>query len=391
MIFQYQGRPLPKPEKISNKYGLAPKIQLANQKQNTTTTDNINDYDWNSFKLNELDIIKLTLTRKYSQFTGRTSRNEFLRFFLMITLFMSIFFIIVNSIIYHIDKFIAPIALLILFCIVNILLFIPILAITIRRLHDINKSSWYILLNIIPIIGTILFIKLLLKNGDTQPNKYGDITSHILITKDIKKYYRLKSSASFTSTIIYSSICILLIIFLISDMVPTLTTYFSHYKVINTTFTTTQNETKESQANSTKTKSDKTTEKNNSINAKSIQEKNPVEESTKVLKDYYNYINSKDFAKAYIYLSNKQQSNIGSLTDWSNGYKNTTSIKLLYANPTYISQTQVNYEYRLESKDLIQGQIKHQIFAGTIIMIKENNQDWKIDNQDGKLLSSNIE
>ena len=147
MIFQYQGRPLPKPEKISNKYGLAPKIQLANQKQNTTTTDNINDYDWNSFKLNELDIIKLTLTRKYSQFTGRTSRNEFLRFFLMITLFMSIFFIIVNSIIYHIDKFIAPIALLILFCIVNILLFIPILAITIRRLHDINKSSWYILLN----------------------------------------------------------------------------------------------------------------------------------------------------------------------------------------------------------------------------------------------------
>ena len=63
----------------------------------------------------------------------------------------------------------------------------------------------------------------------------------------------------------------------------------------------------------------------------------------------------------------------------------------MYANPTYISPTQVNYEYRLESKDLIQRQIKHQIFAGTIIMIKENNQDWKIDNQDGKLLSSNIE
>lgn len=390
MIFQYQGRSLPKPEKISNKYGLTPKIQLVTQKQNTTTTDNISDYDWNSFKLNELDILKLTLTRKYSQFTGRTSRNEFLRFFLMITLFMSIFFIILNSIIYHIDEFIAPIALLILFCIVNILLFIPILAITIRRLHDINKSSWYILLNIIPIIGTILFIKLLLKNGDTQPNKYGNITSHILITKDIKKYYRLKSSASFTSTIIYGSICIVLIIFLISDMVPTLTTYFFHSKVINTT-STTQSETKALQTNSTKANSDKTTEKNNSINAKSVQEKNPVEESTKILKDYYNYINNKDFAKAYTHLSNKQQLNIGSLTDWSNGYKNTTSIKLLYANPTYVSPTQVNYEYRLESKDLFQGQIKRQIFAGTIIMIKANNQDWKIDNQDGKLLSSNIE
>lgn len=391
MIFQYQGRPLPKPDKISNKYGLTPKIQLITQKQNTTTTDNISDYDWNSFKLNELDILKLTLTRKYSQFTGRTSRNKFLRFFLMLTLVVSIFFIILNSIIYHIDKFIAPIVLLILFCIINILLFIPILAITIRRLHDINKSSWYILLNIIPVIGTILFIKLLLKNGDTQPNKYGNITSHILITKDIKKYYRLKSSASFTSTIIYAFICIVLIIFLIFDMIPTLTTYFSQSKIINTTSTTTPNETKALQVNSTEVNLDKTTEKNIGINAKSIQEKNPVEESTKVLKDYYNYINNKDFNKAYTYLSTKQQSNIGALTSWSNGYKNTTSIRLLYANPTYVSPTQVNYEYRLESKDLIQKQIKHQIFAGTIIMIKTNNQDWKIDTQDGKLISSNIE
>ena len=387
MIFQYQGRPLPRPGKISNKYGLTPKMQLANQEQNATTTNDIEAYDWDSFKLNELDILKLTLTRKYSQFTGRASRNEFLRFFLMITLFISIILIVLNLIISHIDKFIAPIALLIMLFSISILLFIPILAITIRRLHDINKSCWYLLLNIIPVIGSILFIKLLLKNGDSQPNKYGNITSHIFITKDIKEYYHLKSSANFTSTIIYSFICIVFISFLVTDMMPTITTYVSHSKVINTAIDTTQNKTEVLHTTSTQ----KNTAENDSINTKSIQEKDPVEESTKVLKDYYNYINNKDFAKAYSYLSNKQQSNIGALTDWSNGYKNTISTKLLYANPTYVSPTQVNYQYRLESRDLIQGQSKRQIFTGTIIMIKSENLDWKIENQDGRLMNSYIE
>lgn len=38
---------------------------------------------------------------------------------------------------------------------------IPGLAICFRRLHDINKSGWWIFINLIPLIGTIWFIVLL--------------------------------------------------------------------------------------------------------------------------------------------------------------------------------------------------------------------------------------
>ena len=40
----------------------------------------------------------------------------------------------------------------------GIAMFIPLFAIKIRRLHDIGKSGWYILLNFIPVIGTLILI-----------------------------------------------------------------------------------------------------------------------------------------------------------------------------------------------------------------------------------------
>ncbi len=35
---------------------------------------------------------------------------------------------------------------------------IPSLAVSVRRLHDIGKSGWYILLYLVPIVGTIILM-----------------------------------------------------------------------------------------------------------------------------------------------------------------------------------------------------------------------------------------
>ena len=51
--------------------------------------------------------------------------------------------------------------------------FIPGLAVAIRRLHDIGKSGWYYLLVIIPIIGPIWLIILFVTEGEQGENKYG--------------------------------------------------------------------------------------------------------------------------------------------------------------------------------------------------------------------------
>ncbi|HSX40561.1 MAG TPA: DUF805 domain-containing protein [Candidatus Saccharimonadales bacterium] len=48
------------------------------------------------------------------------------------------------------------------------------LSITIRRLHDIGYSGYYLLLKIIPLVNLFLFFLLFFKEGNKEPNKYGN-------------------------------------------------------------------------------------------------------------------------------------------------------------------------------------------------------------------------
>lgn len=45
---------------------------------------------------------------------------------------------------------------------------------TIKRLHDVDKSGWYILLSPVPFINLILGLYLLFKKGTEGPNRFGD-------------------------------------------------------------------------------------------------------------------------------------------------------------------------------------------------------------------------
>ncbi|MFP8436273.1 DUF805 domain-containing protein, partial [Pseudomonas aeruginosa] len=49
---------------------------------------------------------------------------------------------------------------------------LPALGVTARRLHDINKSGWWMLIALIPIVGLYL-IYLLAKDSDAGQNQYG--------------------------------------------------------------------------------------------------------------------------------------------------------------------------------------------------------------------------
>ncbi|MEL7222884.1 MAG: DUF805 domain-containing protein [Bacteroidota bacterium] len=43
----------------------------------------------------------------------------------------------------------------------------------VRRLHDTNKSGWYILISLIPLIGAIVLLVFLVTDSDVGSNKYG--------------------------------------------------------------------------------------------------------------------------------------------------------------------------------------------------------------------------
>ena len=91
----------------------------------------------------------IEIIKKYAVFTGRESRRTFWYF----VLFNCIFSLIISLIdkILHSD---------ILSTIYSLALFLPSLGASIRRLHDINKSGWWVLLAYIPLAIFLIVIPL---------------------------------------------------------------------------------------------------------------------------------------------------------------------------------------------------------------------------------------
>ena len=50
---------------------------------------------------------------------------------------------------------------------------LPSLAVGARRLHDIGRSGWLQLINVVPLIGFIVLIVWYAKDGDSGPNRFG--------------------------------------------------------------------------------------------------------------------------------------------------------------------------------------------------------------------------
>ena len=51
---------------------------------------------------------------------------------------------------------------------------LPNIAVGIRRLHDIDKSGWWTLVGLIPVVGAIWLIVLFATEGNTSENQFGE-------------------------------------------------------------------------------------------------------------------------------------------------------------------------------------------------------------------------
>jgi uncharacterized membrane protein YhaH (DUF805 family) len=102
--------------------------------------------------------------QKYVQFSGRATRAEYWWFYL-VTIAVSILLSIIDMILNTPLEFISLIYL--------IVSLIPSTSIQVRRLHDISKSGWYVLLNLIIIIGWIWLLILNILDSTPGDNKYG--------------------------------------------------------------------------------------------------------------------------------------------------------------------------------------------------------------------------
>ena len=106
--------------------------------------------------------------KKYAVLNGRASRKEYWLFIL----YFSIVVLIFRSIDGFLGTFNEDIGLGYLTGILYLGSIIPGYANGIRRLHDINKSGWWILLSLIP-IANIWLLVLFCKKGDLEDNRFG--------------------------------------------------------------------------------------------------------------------------------------------------------------------------------------------------------------------------
>lgn len=67
----------------------------------------------------------------------------------------------------------------VLLTLISLVLAIPGLALTVRRLHDIGKSGWFVLISLVPLVGAILLIVWLVKDGDEDDNQYGSNPKYV--------------------------------------------------------------------------------------------------------------------------------------------------------------------------------------------------------------------
>ena len=120
--------------------------------------------------------------KNYAVFNGRAGRNECTYFFLFVT-FVQVLFLSIDlwinwelpniyGLLFSID-WVDGIPWYPLFEISRLLTALPAFAVGVRRLHDLNKSGWWILLiftgiGIIPIVYWCCFL-----NGDEDYNQYG--------------------------------------------------------------------------------------------------------------------------------------------------------------------------------------------------------------------------
>ncbi len=115
-----------------------------------------------------LDVIK----NKYAQFDGRARRKEYWYFVLFYYLIAILLYIPMLLGIFLKSEALIWLGTAIIF-VYALGLIIPTLAVFVRRMHDIDKSGWFIFLSLVPLIGAIILLVFLFTEGTQGPNKYG--------------------------------------------------------------------------------------------------------------------------------------------------------------------------------------------------------------------------
>ena len=119
-----------------------------------------------------LDLAISAVKHKYLLFNGRASRKEFwavMLFSVLISFALQLLYTLGFAISDNLGLLLA-----LPFVIFSLGMVIPQLAVSVRRLHDTDKSGWWLVLSFIPIFGTIALIVLFSLASSESDNRFGE-------------------------------------------------------------------------------------------------------------------------------------------------------------------------------------------------------------------------
>ena len=111
----------------------------------------------------------IAVLKKYAVFTGRARRSEYWFFIL--------FNVIISLVLGFIDGFLGlgdpEAAVGLLSVIYGLAVLMPSIAVGVRRLHDTDRSGWWLLISLIPLIGGIVLLVFFVLDGTPGENRFG--------------------------------------------------------------------------------------------------------------------------------------------------------------------------------------------------------------------------
>lgn len=111
----------------------------------------------------------LKVLKNYVGFEGRSTRTEYWMFVLFNFIFSAVITLLAALLVNYLELTL----FVFLPYLYSIAVLLPSLAVSVRRLHDIGKSGWWILISLIPLIGSIILIVFYCQDSQTSENQYG--------------------------------------------------------------------------------------------------------------------------------------------------------------------------------------------------------------------------
>ena len=104
--------------------------------------------------------------KKYADFSGRARRKEYWYFYLFNTI-ASLVLALIDMMLFDAE------GVGLLGGLYSLAVIIPGIAVTVRRLHDIGRSGWWLFIGLIPFVGAIALLVFLATDSVAGSNEYG--------------------------------------------------------------------------------------------------------------------------------------------------------------------------------------------------------------------------